>query len=80
MTVLGSILPSEPSARIVAAQTELRQLSEPLGPREYRGIQMVLPISGCGGAVGGIWCSLLPKLPARGNNKSQNIVHSLLGG
>lgn len=72
MTVLGSILPSEPSARTLAWQTVLRQLSEPLGPRQYRGIQVVAPISSCGGIVGGIWCSLLPKLPDRVNNKSQN--------
>lgn len=50
MTVLGSILPSEPSARIVAAQRVLRQLSEPLGPREYGGIQMVGPISSLWGS------------------------------
>lgn len=72
MTVLGSILPSEPSARTLAWQTVLRQLLEPLGPRQYRGIQVVAPISSCGGIVGGIWCSLLPKLPDRVNNKSQN--------
>lgn len=72
MTVLGSILPLEPSARILAWQTELRQLSELLGPRGYRGLQTVAPISSCRGIVGGIWCSLLPKLSDRVNNKSQN--------
>ena len=44
MTVLGSILPSEPSARILAWQTVLRQLSEPLGPRQDRGMQTAAPI------------------------------------
>lgn len=80
MTVRGSILPSEPSARIQAWQAVPRQLLEPLGPRQYCGIQMVAPISSCRDVVGGIWCSLLPKLPDRVNNKSQNTAQSLLGG
>lgn len=61
MTVLGSILPSEPSARILAWQTVLRQLSEPLGPRQDRGMQTAAPINSCGHIAGGIWYSLLPK-------------------
>lgn len=72
MTVLGSILPTEPSARILAWQTVFRQLSEPLGPRRDRGLQIVAPISSCGGIVGGIWCSLLPKLPDRVNNVTKH--------
>lgn len=79
MTVLGSILPLEPSARILAWQTVLGQLWELLGPRECRGIQTVAPISSCGGIISGIWCSLLPKLLDRVNNKSQNTAQSLLG-
>lgn len=71
MTVQGSILPLEPSARILAWQTVFWQLSELLGPRGYRGLQTVTPISSDRGIVGGIWCSRLPKLPGGVNNKPQ---------
>lgn len=67
----GSILPSEPSARILAWQTVFWQLSELLGPRGYRGLQTVAPISSYRGIVGGIWCSHLPKLPGGVNNEPQ---------
>lgn len=73
MTVKGSILPLEPSARILAWQTVFWQLSELLGPRGYRGLQTVAPISSYRGIVGGIWYSHLPKLPGGVNNKPQNI-------
>lgn len=72
MTVQGSILPFESSARIPAWQTVFWQLSELLGPRGYRGLQTVAPISSYRGIVGGIWCSRLPKLPGGVNNKPQN--------
>lgn len=71
MTEQGSILPSEPAARSLAWQTARRQLSQPLGPSLCRGIRPAPPISSGGGIFGGTWCSLLPKLPERGNNKSQ---------
>lgn len=71
MTVQGSILPLESSARIPAWQTVFWQLSELLGPRGYRGLQTVAPISSYRGIVGGIWCSRLPKLPGGVNNKPQ---------
>lgn len=69
----GSILPLEPSARILAWQTVCWQLAELLGPRGYRGLQTVAPISSYRGIVGGIWCSHLPKLPGGVNNKPQRI-------
>lgn len=72
MTVQGSILPLESSARIPAWQTVFWQLLELLGPRGYRGLQTVAPISSYRGIVGGIWCSHLPKLPGGVNNKPQN--------
>lgn len=71
VTVQGSILPSEPSARILAWQTVFWQLSELLGPRGYRGLQTVAPISSYRGIVGGIWRSHLPKLPGGVNNEPQ---------
>lgn len=80
VTVLGSILPSEAAARSPAWQTVRRQLLEPLGPSRCRGIQTAPPISSGGGILGGIWRSLLPTLPDRGNNKSQNTARSVLGG
>lgn len=72
MSAHGSILPLESSARILAWQTMFWQLSELLGPRGYRGLQTVVPISSYRGIVGGIWCSRLPKLPGGVNNKPQN--------
>lgn len=72
MTVQGSILPLESSARILAWQTVFWQLSELLGPGGYRGLQTAAPISSYRGIVGGIWCSRLPKLPDGVNNKPQN--------